>query len=31
MIEIFLGMGFEVADGPEVEKDLYNFELLTMS
>ena len=28
MIEIFLGMGFEVADGPEVETDLYNFELL---
>ena len=30
MIEIFLGMGFEVADGPEVEKDLYNFELLNI-
>ena len=30
MIEIFTGMGFEVADGPEVEKDLYNFELLNI-
>ena len=30
MIEIFLGMGFEVADGPEVETDLYNFELLNI-
>jgi phenylalanyl-tRNA synthetase alpha chain len=30
MIQIFLGMGFEVADGPEVEKDLYNFELLNL-
>ena len=28
--EIFLGMGFEVADGPEVEQDLYNFELLNI-
>ena len=25
MIQIFLGMGFEVADGPEVETDLYKF------
>ena len=30
MIEIFLGMGFEVADGPEIETDLYNFELLNI-
>ncbi len=30
MIEIFTGMGFEVADGPEVESDLYNFELLNI-
>jgi len=30
MTEIFLGMGFEVAEGPEVEKDLYNFELLNI-
>ena len=25
--DIFLNMGFEVADGPEVETDLFNFEL----
>ena len=30
MIEIFLGMGFEVADGPEVESDMFNFELLNI-
>ncbi len=30
MTEIFLGMGFEVADGPEVESDLFNFELLNI-
>ena len=30
MIDIFLGMGFEVADGPEIEQDLYNFELLNI-
>ena len=30
MTEIFLGMGFEVKDGPEVETDLYNFELLNI-
>lgn len=28
--EICLGLGFEVADGPEVEEDLYNFELLNL-
>ena len=28
--EIFLGMGFDVADGPEVEIDHYNFELLNI-
>ena len=27
---IFLGMGFDVAEGPEVEEDLYNFELLNI-
>lgn len=27
---IFIGMGFEVAEGPEVEKDWYNFEALNM-
>ena len=30
VIDTFLGMGFEVANGPEVEKDLYNFELLNL-
>lgn len=30
MIEIFLGMGFEIADGPEVESDHYNFELMNI-
>ncbi len=28
--EIFLGMGFSIADGPEVESDYYNFEALNM-
>lgn len=28
--EIFLGMGFEVAEGPEVEYDYYNFEALNI-
>lgn len=28
--EIFLGMGFDVADGPEVEYDYYNFEALNI-
>ena len=27
---IFIGMGFDVAEGPEVEEDLYNFELLNI-
>jgi len=26
--EIFVGMGFEIADGPEIETDYYNFEAL---
>ena len=26
--EIFLGMGYEIADGPEVEKAIYNFDQL---
>ena len=30
IIDIFLNMGFEVADGPEVETDLFNFELLNI-
>jgi phenylalanyl-tRNA synthetase alpha chain len=28
--DIFLGMGFEVAEGPEVELDYYNFEALNL-
>lgn len=28
--EIFLGMGFSVADGPEIETDYYNFEALNL-
>jgi phenylalanyl-tRNA synthetase alpha chain len=28
--EVFLGMGFEIADGPEVEWDAYNFEMLNV-
>lgn len=28
--EIFLGMGFEIAEGPEVETDYYNFEALNL-
>lgn len=28
--DIFIGMGFEVAEGPEVELDLYNFEMLNI-
>ncbi len=28
--DIFLGMGFEVAEGPEVEYDYYNFEALNI-
>ena len=30
MTEIFVGMGYEVVDGPEVEYDYYNFELLNV-
>ncbi len=28
--DIFIGMGFELAEGPEVEKDYYNFEALNI-
>jgi phenylalanyl-tRNA synthetase alpha chain len=28
--DLFLGMGYEVAEGPEVEKDYYNFEALNL-
>lgn len=30
MIDIFLGMGYEIAEGPEVEQDHFNFELLNI-
>lgn len=30
IIDIFVGMGYEIADGPEVELDHYNFELLNI-
>lgn len=28
--ELFISMGYDVVEGPEVEKDLYNFELLNL-
>ena len=28
--EIFIGMGYSIAEGPEVEVDLYNFEMLNV-
>ena len=28
--EIFIGMGYQIAEGPEVESDLFNFELLNV-
>ncbi len=30
IIEIFVGLGFAVAEGPEVESDFYNFEALNL-
>ncbi len=30
LIDIFTGMGFTVADGPEIESDLFNFQLLNI-
>jgi phenylalanyl-tRNA synthetase alpha chain len=30
IIDIFLGMGFAVEEGPEIESDYYNFQLLNM-
>ncbi len=30
MEDIFIGMGYEVVEGPEVEKDYYNFEALNI-
>ncbi|MCF8565219.1 phenylalanine--tRNA ligase subunit alpha [Alicyclobacillus tolerans] len=28
--DVFLGMGFEIAEGPEIETDRYNFEMLNV-
>lgn len=28
--EVFVGMGYDIAEGPEVEEDLYNFEMLNL-
>ncbi len=28
--EVFIGMGYEIAEGPEVERDYYNFEALNI-
>ena len=30
LIDVFTGLGFDVAEGPEVELDLFNFELLNL-
>ena len=30
LLDIFVGMGYEVVEGPEVEYDHYNFELLNL-
>lgn len=30
ILEVFLGMGFSVAEGPEIETDLFNFQLLNV-
>ncbi len=30
IVDVFVGLGFKVADGPEVESDYYNFEALNM-
>jgi len=30
LVEIFSGLGFSVAEGPEIEKDFYNFEALNI-
>lgn len=29
--DLFIGLGYEVADGPEVENDYYNFEMMNMA
>ena len=30
IVDIFAGLGFQVAEGPEIEKDYYNFEALNV-
>ena len=30
IVDIFKGLGFQAADGPEIEKDYYNFEVLNI-
>lgn len=30
ILRVFLGMGFSIAEGPEIESDLYNFQLLNV-
>ncbi len=30
ILKVFLGMGFSVAEGPEIESDLFNFQLLNV-
>lgn len=30
IVNVFLGMGFSVAEGPEIESDLFNFQLLNV-
>jgi phenylalanyl-tRNA synthetase alpha chain len=30
VVDVFVGLGFKVADGPDVESDYYNFEALNM-
>ncbi|MDD0233806.1 phenylalanine--tRNA ligase subunit alpha, partial [Shigella flexneri] len=30
VVELFHGMGFEVADGPEIEDDFHNFQALNI-
>lgn len=30
IVDLFLGMGYEVLTGPEVEEDKYNFEMMNL-
>jgi phenylalanyl-tRNA synthetase alpha chain len=29
--DLFIGMGYEIADGPELESDHYNFEMMNLA